>query len=220
MDETLTPRVLLYAYASGVFPMAESADSDEIFWFNPEKRGVMPLDGLHISRSLRKAMRARRYKVTANQCFAEVMAACADREETWINPEITALYTELHRLGHAHSVEVWEGAALAGGLYGVSLGAGFFGESMFSRQSNTSKIALVGLVARLNLGGFTLLDMQFLTPHLQSLGGVQIARSEYHARLEAALARNADFGRLKATDTYSLLALASGATSQLKTQTS
>ncbi len=207
MDE-LTPRLLLSAYASGVFPMAESAESDEIFWFNPEKRGVMPLNGLHVSRSLRKVMRARRYKVTANQCFSAVLAACADREETWINPEITALYAELHELGHAHSVEVWEGAVLAGGLYGVSLGAAFFGESMFSHQSNTSKIALVGLIARLQLGGFKLLDMQFLTPHLASLGGVQTTREDYQAQLEAALLRKADFTRLKATDTYSLLALA------------
>jgi leucyl/phenylalanyl-tRNA--protein transferase len=216
----LTPRLLLTAYASGVFPMAESAESDEIFWFNPEKRGVMPLNGLHISRSLRKLMRARRFKVTANQCYSEVMAACADREETWINPEITALYTALHELGHAHSIEVWDGASLAGGLYGVSLGAAFFGESMFSRQSNTSKIALVGLVARLNLGGFTLLDMQFLTPHLASLGGVQIPRAAYQARLEAALKQPADFARLKATDTYSLLTLASAACSQDSTQIS
>jgi len=213
----LTPRLLLSAYASGVFPMAESANSDEIFWFNPEKRGVMPLGALHISRSLRKAMRARRFKVTANQCFSEVMAACADREETWINPEITALYTELHALGHAHSVEVWDGATLVGGLYGVSLGAAFFGESMFSRQSNTSKIALVGLVARLQLGGFRLLDMQFITPHLASLGGVEIAREDYIAQLEAALKRQADFTRLKATDTYSLLSLAA---SQDSTHTS
>jgi len=217
MDEKLTPRLLLTAYASGVFPMAESADSSEIFWFNPEKRGVMPLDGLHISRSLKKAMRARRFKVTANQCFSDVLTACADREETWINPEITALYTDLHEVGHAHSIEVWEGSALAGGLYGVSLGAAFFGESMFSRQSNSSKIALVGLMARLNLGGFKLLDMQFITPHLAGLGGVEIAREAYQAQLEIALKQNADFYRLKATDTYSLLALS---TSQVSTHTS
>jgi len=216
MDD-LTPRLLLTAYASGVFPMAESAESDEIFWFNPEKRGVMPLDGLHISRSLRKTMRARRFKVTANQCFSSVMAACADREETWINPEITALYTELHEIGHGHSIEVWQGGELAGGLYGVSLGAAFFGESMFSRQSNASKIALVGLMARLNLGGFKLLDMQFITPHLASLGGVEIAREAYQAQLETALRQKADFYRLKATDTYSLLALS---TSHESTQTS
>ncbi len=216
MDD-LTPRLLLTAYASGVFPMAESADSDEILWFNPEKRGVMPLGGLHISRSLRKAMRARRFKVTANQCFSDVMAACADREETWINPEITALYTELHEVGHAHSVEVWQGGELAGGLYGVSLGAAFFGESMFSRQSNGSKIALIGLMARLNLGGFKLLDMQFITPHLARLGGVEIARKDYQAQLEIALTQKADFYRLKATDTYSLLALS---TSQVSTHTS
>ncbi len=215
--DVITPRLLLSAYAAGVFPMAESAESDEIFWFNPEKRGVMPLNGLHVSRSLRKTMRARRFKVTANQCFPQVMAACADRAETWINPEITALYTDLHALGHAHSVEVWEGSALVGGLYGVSLGAAFFGESMFSRQSNTSKIALVGLVARLQLGGFELLDMQFITPHLASLGGVEISREAYTAHLEAALKRSADFTRLKATDTYSLVALAA---SQDSTQTS
>jgi len=215
--EKLTPRLLLTAYASGVFPMAESAESDEIFWFNPEKRGVMPLDALHVSRSLRKIMRSRRFKVTANQCFPEVMAACADREETWINPEITALYTELHEVGHAHSIEVWDGDTLAGGLYGVSLGAAFFGESMFSRQSNASKIALVGLVARLSLGSFKLLDMQFLTPHLASLGGVEIAQEDYHARLEKALSQKADFYRLKATDTYSLLALSD---SQVSTQIS
>ncbi len=213
----LTPRLLLTAYASGVFPMAESADSDEIFWFNPEQRGVMPLDGLHISRSLRKAMRARRFKVTANQCFADVLAACANREETWINPEITTLYTELHKIGYAHSIEVWDGGTLAGGLYGVSLGAAFFGESMFSNQSNASKIALVGLVARLGLGGFKLLDMQFITPHLASLGGVEIAREAYQAQLEIALECKADFYRLKATDTYSLLSLAA---SQVSTHTS
>ncbi len=216
MDD-LTPRLLLTAYASGVFPMAESAESDEIFWFNPELRGVMPLGGLHVSRSLRKVMRARRFKVTANQCFSAVMAACADREETWINPEITALYTELHKIGHAHSIEVWQGSALVGGLYGVSLGAAFFGESMFSRQSNASKAALVGLVARLGLGGFKLLDMQFITPHLASLGGVEITRKAYQAQLETALKQNADFYRLKATDTYSLLALSD---SQLNTHTS
>lgn len=213
----LTPELVLSAYASGVFPMAESADSSEIFWFNPEQRGVMPLDGLHISRSLRKTMRSQRFKVTANQCFSDVMAACADREETWINPEITALYTELHMHGHTHSIEVWHGSTLAGGLYGVSLGAAFFGESMFSRQSNCSKIALVGLIARLNLGSFKLLDMQFLTPHLASLGGVEIPQKTYHAQLEEALKRKADFYRLKATDTYSVLALSD---SQVSTHTS
>ena len=205
--EKLTPRLLLTAYASGVFPMAESADSDEIFWFNPERRGVMPLGGLHISRSLRKAMRARGLKITANQCFSDVMAACADRAETWINPEITALYTALHRIGHAQSIEVWREAELIGGLYGVSLGAAFFGESMFSRQSNASKMALVGLVARLNLGSFKLLDMQFLTPHLASLGGVEISQADYQKQLEAALPLQADFYRLKATSPHSLLAL-------------
>ena len=211
MDK-ITPRVLLYAYASGVFPMAESADSDEILWFNPEMRGVMPLDGLHVSRSLRKTLKSGRYRVTANQRFSEVLAACADRKETWINSEITTLYTELHHMDHAHSIEVWEGGQLVGGLYGVSLGAAFFGESMFSRQSNASKIALVGLLARLNLGGFTLLDMQFLTPHLASLGGVEISQRVYQSQLQIAVNGQGDFHRLKATDTYSL--------SQLSTQTS
>lgn len=210
--QEITPRVLLYAYASGVFPMAESADSDEILWFNPEMRGVMPLGGLHISRSLRKVLKSGRYRVTANQRFSEVLAACADREETWINPEIAALYTELHHMGHAHSVEVWVEGQLAGGLYGVSLGAAFFGESMFSRQSNASKIALVGLVARLNLGGFTLLDTQFLTPHLASLGGVEISQRAYQNQLQSALTGQGDFHRLKTTDTYAL--------SQLSTHTS
>lgn len=218
--ETLTPKVLLYAYASGVFPMAESADSDEIFWLDPTERGVMPLGGLHISRSLRKEMKTRRYKVTADRCFSQVMAACANRDETWINPEITALYTELHKFGHAHSVEVWDTGKLVGGLYGVSLGAAFFGESMFSSQSNTSKIALVGLVARLNIGSFKLLDMQFLTPHLASLGGIEISQKRYRLELEAALQHQGDFERLKATDSYSLLALASDAASQDKTQMS
>lgn len=211
MDE-ITPQVVLFAYASGVFPMAESAESDEILWFNPETRGVMPLDGLHISRSLGKTLKSRRFRVTADQCFSEVMAACADREETWINPEITKLYTELHRIDHAHSIEVWEGSELVGGLYGVSLGAAFFGESMYSKQNNASKTALVGLVARLNLGGFKLLDMQFLTPHLESLGGIEISQRDYRNQLEKALNGRGDFDRLKATDTYSL--------SQLSTQTS
>ena len=210
--EELTPRVLLYAYATGVFPMADSADSDEIFWFNPENRGVLPLDALHISRSLGKVLRSRRFRVTADQCFEAVLAACADRDETWINAEIKSLYTKLHMMGHAHSVEVWEGSELVGGLYGVTLGAAFFGESMFSIRNNTSKVALVGLVARLNLGGFKLLDMQFLTPHLKSLGGVQISRENYQAQLASAIKLKADFKRLKMTDTYSL--------SQLSTQIS
>ncbi len=210
--EELTPRVLLYAYATGVFPMADSADSDEIFWFNPENRGVLPLGELHISRSLGKVLRSRRFRITADQCFETVLAACADRDETWINAEIKSLYTNLHKMGHAHSVEVWEGGELVGGLYGVTLGAAFFGESMFSIRSNTSKVALVGLVARLNLGGFKLLDMQFLTPHLKSLGGVQISRENYQAQLASAIKLKADFGRLKTTDTYSL--------SQLSTQIS
>ncbi len=213
--QQITPRLLLQAYAMGVFPMAESAQSDEILWFNPEKRGVLPLDGLHISRSLRKVLKAGQHRVSTNRCFSRVLTACMDREETWINHEIATLYDELHRLGHAHSIEVWHGEELAGGLYGVSLGAAFFGESMFSAQSNGSKIALVGLVARLNLGGYKLLDTQFLTPHLASLGGVEISRKAYLGKLEKALKSPADFGRLKAEDSYSLAAL-----SQLSTQIS
>ena len=203
-DEAYPPinaKLLLEAYAAGVFPMAESAGSREIFWVDPKTRGILPLDGLHTSRSLRKAIRRDDYQVCVNRRFIDVVEACSAREETWINDEIHSLYQDLHRTGYAHSVEVWMEGELAGGLYGVALGGAFFGESMFSRRRDASKIALVYLVARLNAGGFSLLDTQFVTDHLTSLGAVEISREAYHARLEAALKRPADFWRMpKGTD--------------------
>jgi len=183
----ITPDLLLRAYAIGLFPMAEDRDSAVLQWVEPERRGVFPLDQLTISKSLAKAVRADRYEVTADRAFAEVMQACAAREKTWINAEILKLYAELHAQGYAHSIESWANGELVGGLYGVHLGAAFFGESMFSQRRDASKVALVHLVARLKLGGFRLLDTQFLTEHLATLGAVEISRAEYRRRLAAAL---------------------------------
>ena len=185
----ITPQLLLRAYASGVFPMAESAESETLFWVDPQRRGVLPLDGLHVSRRLARSFRGGDFEIATDRDFAGVVDACADRPETWINPAIRQLYLELHRLGHAHSVEIRVGGGLAGGLYGVALGAAFFGESMFSRARDTSKFALVALVARLNAGGFRLLDTQFVTEHLARLGAVEIGRAAYHRRLQAAVSR-------------------------------
>lgn len=192
----ITPTLLLRAYAAGVFPMADSAASEEIFWVDPRHRGVIPLDGLHISRSMRKLARRGGFEVLVDHDFRGTVRACADREETWINEEIEEHYVTLHRLGYAHSVEVWSGGTMIGGLYGVSLGGAFFGESMFSIAPNASKLALIWLVARLNAGGYRLLDTQFLTDHLASLGAVEITRAAYHARLEVALAVQADFAAM------------------------
>jgi len=189
----LTPELLLHGYSIGIFPMAEHRDDPEIFWVDPRRRGVFPLDGFHISRSLARAMRRTRFTITTNIAFNDVVAGCADRADTWINAEIFGLYAQLHRLGHAHALEVWEDDKLVGGVYGVTLGRAFFGESMFSRRDNASKIALACLVDRLNRGGFTLFDTQFLTPHLASLGAQEITRAAYHARLEMALMKTADF---------------------------
>lgn len=173
--------------------MAESRDDPEMHWVDPQRRGVLPLDGLHISRSLAKVIRRSPWQVTINQDFAATVRACAEREETWINEDIFELYQSLHDMGFAHSLEVREGGELIGGLYGVSLGAAFFGESMFSRRSDASKLALAWLVHRLRAGGFMLLDTQFLTPHLASLGGKEIPRAEYHRLLAEALSRTASF---------------------------
>ncbi|GMG84450.1 leucyl/phenylalanyl-tRNA--protein transferase [Paralimibaculum aggregatum] len=192
-DLALTPGLVLRAYAAGVFPMADSADAEEVFWVDPRRRGILPLDGFHLSRSLRKRLLQGGYEVRVDQAFDAVIDACADRAETWINDTIRALYTDLFRLGHAHSVEVWEGDLLIGGLYGVRLESAFFGESMFSRARDGSKIALAHLVARLRHGGFTLLDTQFTTEHLERMGARNIPRSRYHALLERALQRSADF---------------------------
>lgn len=188
----ITARHLLQAYAAGIFPMAESRDDPGVFWVDPQHRGVLPLNGFHISRSLARRMRRGGYSVTLNTTFAGVVDACAARDETWINEEIRELYLELHQIGHAHSFEVWEDGQLAGGVYGVTLGAAFFGESMFSARTDGSKLALAHLVSHLRKCGFVLFDTQFLTPHLASLGAVEIPRSEYRSRLAEALACEAD----------------------------
>lgn len=189
----ITPDILLHAYAMGIFPMAESASDMQIHWIDPRRRGVIPLDRFHISRSLRRAILRADYQVRVDTDFAGVVRACADRDETWINGPIFALYAALHRSGHAHSLELWDGAQLIGGVYGVVLGSAFFGESMFSRRTDASKIALAWLVHRLRAGGFTLFDTQFLTPHLASLGADEIPRAEYHRRLRQALSQPAQF---------------------------
>ncbi|MEO0913878.1 MAG: leucyl/phenylalanyl-tRNA--protein transferase [Pseudomonadota bacterium] len=198
--QEITPELLLHAYASGVFPMAENADGEEIFWIDPKSRGIIPLDGLHVSRSLRKRIRQGGFSVRWDAAFRQVVEACADRSETWINDEILDLYDELYRRGYAHSVEVYVDGALAGGLYGVSMGGAFFGESMFSIARDASKIALIYLVARLRQGGYTLLDTQFVTDHLLSLGAVEITREAYHRRLDAALRVPAQYWAMEASD--------------------
>jgi leucyl/phenylalanyl-tRNA--protein transferase len=194
----ITPQLLLRAYAAGLFPMAESADSTELHWFDPPRRGVLPLDGLHVPRRLARTVKAGRFRVTADDAFAAVITACAapapDRPNTWINDEIVALYTTLHRGGFAHSIECWDGDTLVGGLYGVSLGGAFFGESMFSRATDASKVALIHLVARLRAAGFILLDTQFVTDHLARFGTIEIDRAEYRRQLATALALRPDWG--------------------------
>ncbi|WP_424991151.1 leucyl/phenylalanyl-tRNA--protein transferase [Fluviibacterium sp. S390] len=189
----ITPDILLKAYALGVFPMAESREDPEIFWVDPRHRGILPLDQFHMSRSLARHVRRGGFDVAINRDFAATVEACADRPETWINATIFDLYLQLHRMGHAHSLEIWQDNQLIGGVYGVALGGAFFGESMFSRRDNASKTALAFLVDRLAHAGFTLFDTQFITPHLSRLGAVEITRAEYHQRLETAVARPADF---------------------------
>jgi leucyl/phenylalanyl-tRNA--protein transferase len=189
----LSPELVLRAYAAGVFPMAESARSDEIFWVDPRRRGVLPLDGFHLSRSLRRRLLKADYEIRVDRNFDAVIDACADRPETWINETIRRLYVGLNRVDHAHSVEVWIDGRLVGGLYGVRLAGAFFGESMFSRVSDASKIALAYLVARLRAGGFALLDTQFTTPHLESLGACDVPKALYQDLLDRALATEADF---------------------------
>jgi leucyl/phenylalanyl-tRNA--protein transferase len=183
----LDPRLLLQGYATGIFPMADSRDTDELFWVEPRNRAIIPLDGFHLSRSLRRTLRSGKFRVTHDRDFAGVIAACADREETWINAELERAMLALHASGHAHSIEVWQDDRLVGGLYGVKLGRAFFGESMFSRRTDASKVALAWLVARLKAGNFTLLDCQFMTEHLASLGAISIPRETYVALLSAAL---------------------------------
>jgi len=188
-DPSITPETLLRAYEAGIFPMADTAESEEIFWVDPRRRGVLPLDGFHISRSLARRIRSGAYRVSLNEDFVGTVEGCADREETWINATIFDLYRELHRMGAAHSLEIHMNGALVGGVYGVTIGGAFFGESMFSRATDASKLALAYMTTHLRRTGFTLFDTQFLTPHLASLGAVEIPRSAYHARLSAALQR-------------------------------
>lgn len=193
----LTPEILVRAYAAGVFPMAESADDPELFWVDPHRRGILPLDAFHVARRLRRVVRRRIFEIRCDSAFEDVVRGCAEASEkrpnTWINDEIVRLYQALFARGAAHSVECWRAGKLVGGLYGVSLGAAFFGESMFSCEREASKVALVHLVARLRLGGFRLLDTQFLTPHLARFGGIEISRGRYHRLLAEALRYRAVF---------------------------
>ena len=184
--EILTPDILLDAYRIGFFPMAESR-TGPLSWFSPDPRGIIPLRSANIPRSVRKLVRDARFEVRIDTSFEDVMRACAEREETWISEEIIDVYTALFRAGYGHSVETWEGGELMGGLYGVAIGGAFFGESMFSRTSGTSKVALATLMTRLELAGFSLLDAQYITPHLAHFGAIEVPRAEYLALLENAL---------------------------------
>lgn len=204
-EARLTPDLVLHAYRSGIFPMAEHREDDSLFWVDPRKRGILPLDGFHMSRSLRRRIRTLPHEVTINRAFPEVIDACADRQETWISNDIRALFLALHDAGHAHSLEVRAGGALIGGVYGLAIGAAFCGESMFSRATDGSKIALAYLVDRLRAGGFTLFDTQFITPHLASLGAIEISRSAYQGALSAALGFEADFTAPPLVDAQELL---------------
>ena len=189
----ITPELLLQAYRMGVFPMADHKDDPDLFWVTPKQRGIMPLEGFHISRSLARSIRHGGFITSVNQDFAGVIDGCAARDETWISTRIRALYLELHAMGHAHSLEVWHEGALAGGVYGISIGAAFMGESMFSRRTDASKVALAWLTHRLRAGGYQLLDTQFLTAHLQSLGAIEIPQAKYLILLKEALKREACF---------------------------
>jgi leucyl/phenylalanyl-tRNA--protein transferase len=187
---SLDPKLLLQAYSVGVFPMADSADAPSVYWVEPKERAILPLDGFHLSRSLKKTLLSEKFETTADQAFLEIVELCAesadDRPDTWINQQITRAVSDLHAAGYAHSIETWLDGELVGGLYGISLGNAFFGESMVSRATDASKVALAHLVARLKFGGFQLLDCQFMTDHLHSLGAIEITRKAYMALLGAA----------------------------------
>jgi leucyl/phenylalanyl-tRNA---protein transferase len=193
----LTPELILRAYQAGIFPMAESAEADDLFWVSPQHRGIIPLDRFHISRKLAKTLRSHPYRIRIDTNFEGVIEGCAtagsDRESTWINPTIHRLYGQLFDRGICHTIEVWEQKTLVGGLYGLSIGGAFFGESMFHRRSDASKIALAHLVERLRAGGYQLLDTQFMTEHLRSFGGIEITREDYELRLARALEHTGDF---------------------------
>ena len=190
-DIEITPELIIRAYSAGIFPMSEDAEDENLFWVSPEQRGIIPLDGFHLSASLRKAIRKSGFTVRVDTDFPAVIDACAsvgaDRDSTWINRTIRTVYGELFTRGIAHTVEIWDGDDLVGGLYGLAIGGAFFGESMFHRRTNASKMAMAHLVERLRAGGFVLLDTQFLTDHLASLGGIEIPREDYEERLAAAL---------------------------------
>jgi leucyl/phenylalanyl-tRNA--protein transferase len=194
----ITPSLLLRAYACGIFPMAESADDPTLFWVEPPLRGVLPLDGFHLPRRLARTVRSGRFEIRVDTDFDAVIDHCAGskpgRRQTWINAQIRTLYGELFRLGHVHTVEAWREGRLVGGLYGLKLGAAFFGESMFSDERDASKVALAHLVTRLKRGGFRLLDTQFLTAHLAQFGAIEIPRDEYVVLLDEALREEAEFG--------------------------
>jgi leucyl/phenylalanyl-tRNA--protein transferase len=187
----LDPQLVLGAYSVGVFPMADARDADSVYWVEPRQRAILPLEGFHLSRSLKKTVAADRFRVTADTAFPEMIALCAQsvatRPDTWINGQIERVFCELHAMGFAHSVEVWDGNRLVGGLYGLALGRAFFGESMVSRARDASKVAIAWLVARLRVGGYSLLDCQFMTEHLASLGAIEVPRSTYLGLLSAAL---------------------------------
>ena len=193
----ITPELIIRAYRAGLFPMAADAGDENLFWVSPEERGVIPLNGFHLSRSLRKAMRKSGWTIRVDTDWDGIIEGCAtvgeDRHSTWINGTIRAVYGELFRRGVAHTVEVWDGSDLVGGLYGLAIGAAFFGESMFHRRTDASKMAMAHLVERLNAGGFVLLDTQFLTDHLVSLGGIEISRADYEDQLARATALDADW---------------------------
>jgi len=196
----ITPEGLLKAYACGIFPMAESADDPTIYWVEPETRGIIPLEGFHVPARLARTVRSDRFSIHINRDFTGVLDGCAEpqpgRTTTWINPRIRTLYHKLYDIGHCHSIEAYENGKLAGGLYGVCLGRAFFGESMFHRSRDASKVALVHLVARLKAGGFALLDTQFVTDHLTTFGALEVSSRQYHKLLEAALIGEADFTAL------------------------
>ena len=193
----ITPEVLLKAYACGIFPMAENADDPSLYWIEPDQRGLIPLEGFHVTRRLARTVRSDRYQIYIDRDFEAVIDGCAEpqvgRSRTWINQRIRGLYCKLHEIGHCHSVEAWRDGKLVGGLYGVRLGRVFFGESMFHRERDASKVALVHLVARLRAGGFTLLDTQFVTTHLSGFGAIEVPKRAYNRMLERALEDEADF---------------------------
>jgi len=218
--EILDPEMLLGAYAQGYFPMAEERTDKDVFWLNPDKRGILPLDAFHMPKRLARRLRSTDWRLTVDTAFARVITACAEADrqggKTWINPLIERSYAQLHALQHAHSVEVWDGDNLIGGLYGVSLGAAFFGESMFSLTTDASKVALAHLVARMRAGGFKLLDTQFVTDHLKQFGAVEIGRAAYQDLLREAVDADADFYVLGGAGA----AVLAGTVLQFTTQTS